>query len=80
MLSRAWIYVAYMVFFVGVIYFVEWWLGQLYARYVLAYTGIVFMAGMLLGQRSERAWEMREDGPGDGFSGMRENMDRRSMG
>lgn len=56
MISRGWVYVFYMVLFVGGNYMIDLFLGNVYARYVLAYTGTVFMVGMLLGQKSERAW------------------------
>ncbi len=61
MFSRNWFYVVYMVFFVGIIYLVEWFLGSLYARYVLAFTGTIFMMGMLFGQRTEKRWTDHED-------------------
>jgi hypothetical protein len=80
MISRGWFYVAYMAFFVGVIYLVEWYLGQLYARYVLAYTGTVFIAGMLLGQKSERAWNKQpEDDPRGIYPGAGENREGRRV-
>jgi hypothetical protein len=50
-----------MVFLVGLIYVVEMFMGNVYARYVLAYTGTIFIAGMLLGQRSERGWSLHEE-------------------
>ena len=66
MLSRAWFYVSYMLFLVGLIYLVDWFMGNIYARYVLAYTGTIFIAGMLLGQKSERGWNLQqESGPNE---------------
>ncbi len=56
MMSRGWFYVTYMIFLVGLIYLVEYFVGNVYARYVLAYTGAIFIIGMLIGQRSEREW------------------------
>jgi hypothetical protein len=61
MLSRGWFYVSYMLFLVGLIYVVEWFIGNVYARYVLAYTGTIFIAGMLLGQKSERGWNLEQE-------------------
>ena len=63
MISRGWFYVSYMIFFVGVIYLIGLFLGNVYARYALAYTGTIFIAGMLLGQKSERVWDTRQDDP-----------------
>ena len=63
MMSRGWFYVCYMVFFVGVIYLIGLFLGNVYARYALAYTGTIFIVGMLLGQKSERALDIRKDDP-----------------
>ncbi|MGH7275236.1 MAG: hypothetical protein ACREIQ_12370 [Nitrospiria bacterium] len=63
MISRGWFYVSYMIFFVGVIYLIGLFLGNVYARYALAYTGTIFIAGMLLGQKSGRAWDIRQDDP-----------------
>ena len=63
MMSRGWFYVCYMVFFVGVIYLIGVFLGNVYARYALAYTGTIFIAGMLLGQKSGRALDTRQDDP-----------------
>ena len=55
-----------MIFLVGLIYGVEWFIGNVYARYVLAYTGTVFIAGMLLGQKSERGWSLQQESkPGE---------------
>jgi hypothetical protein len=51
-----------MLFLVGLIYLVEWFVGNIYARYVLAYTGTIFIAGMLLGQKSERGWNLQQEG------------------
>lgn len=63
MISRGWFYVSYMIFFVGVIYLIGLFLGNVYARYALAYTGTIFIAGMLLGQKSERTLDTRLDDP-----------------
>jgi hypothetical protein len=55
-----------MVFLVGLVYMVEMFVGNVYARYVLAYTGTIFIVGMLLGQKSEREWNPQQDGsPGN---------------
>lgn len=62
MTSRNWFYVSYMVFLVGLIYLVEMFMGNVYARYVLAYTGTIFIAGVLLGQKSERGWNLQQEG------------------
>ncbi len=62
MISRNWFYVSYMVFLVGLIYVVEMFMGNVYARYVLAYTGTIFIAGVLLGQKSERGWSLQQEG------------------
>jgi hypothetical protein len=62
MISRNWFYVSYMVFLVGLIYVVEMFMGNVYARYVLAYTGTIFIAGVLLGQKSERGWNLQQEG------------------
>ncbi len=51
-----------MVFLVGLIYLVEMFMGNVYARYVLAYTGTIFIAGVLLGQKSERGWNLQQEG------------------
>ena len=66
MLSRGWFYVSYMIFLVGLIYGVERFIGNIYARYVLAYTGTIFIAGMLVGQKSEWGWNLQqESNPGE---------------
>jgi|GEM_PF-3398625 len=62
MISRNWFYVSYLVFLVGLIYLVEMFMGNVYARYVLAYTGTIFIAGVLRGQKSERGWNLQQEG------------------
>jgi hypothetical protein len=42
------------------VYVVDHYVGQVYARYVIVYTGAVFMLGMVVGQRSERSWVNRQ--------------------
>ena len=68
MISRNWFYVSYMVFLVGLIYVVEMFMGNVYARYVLAYTGTIFIAGMLLGQKSERGWNLQQESDSKGIA------------
>jgi len=42
------------------VYGVDYFLGQIYARYVIVYTGAIFLLGLLVGQRSERTWIKRK--------------------
>ncbi len=44
------------------VYIVDYYVGQVYARYVIVYTGAIFMLGMLVGQRTERNWVSRQRG------------------
>jgi len=78
MISRGWFYVSYMLFLVGLIYLVEWFMGNIYARYVLAYTGTIFIAGMLIGQKSEREWNLHPASkPHEGVPGMGQSVEGR---
>ena len=49
-------YVGYLVTLLAIVYGVELYLGTLYARYVIVFTGAIFLAGLIVGQRNERAW------------------------
>lgn len=42
------------------VYMVDYFVGQIYARYVIVYTGAIFLLGLLVGQRSERNWLKRK--------------------
>jgi cytochrome c oxidase subunit IV len=42
------------------VYVVDYFVGQIYARYVIVYTGAIFLLGLLVGQRSERKWIRRK--------------------
>ena len=78
MMSRGWFYVSYMLFLVGLIYLVEWFMGNIYARYVLAYTGTIFIAGMLVGQKSERGWNLQQESdPNEGAPEMDKSVEGR---
>jgi hypothetical protein len=56
-------YIGYIAVVLCLIWGVELVLGSLYARYIIMYTGGVFLAGLIIGQRYERAWLGRHRGP-----------------
>lgn len=42
------------------VYVVDYFVGQIYARYVIVFTGAILLLGILVGQRSERNWLNRK--------------------
>lgn len=58
--TRQFFYLLCLLSVLVLVYVVDYFVGQVYARYVIIYTGAIFLLGLLVGQRTERNWLARQ--------------------